>query len=211
MADAIAPIAVAGGTADGAHLHLILGAGRQAVQAHGARVGIKSAGLPRAGRAARHRSVAHFVGLGIVNRRHLDEQLAGVAVVNVQNVRRVQFGLGAVAAHGFKAAGKEFRQIVAAILLHVAGQLPEQANQRVTFVVFVRRGLCAALFLRGDGGGKGRERGLQSSRRNRRRGIGGVAGEALDDGPGGVFKLVVASAAKTKEDAELHGQFLVEG
>lgn len=202
VADGIAPVAVAGAAADGTDLELVVPAGREAVDGHVARVGEQAAVLPGAGRAiGTDEGVAHFVALRVGDGADADDELAGHAVDDVLDRGCFQRGGGAVRAHGVKAAGEQRGEVVATVLLHIAGQLAQQADERLALVVLVRRLGGAALRGGGDGLAEGRERGGEVGLCHRRRGVGGIAVGFHVDGHGRLFQGVIGRRGEAEEDA----------
>ena len=104
---------------------------------------------------------AEFIAFCVFHRADAGEQLAADSVFHVADVRFFEWDTCAVGAHGFEAAGKQRREVVAALFLHIRGELAEQTDEHGAFVFLVRRGCGAALGLGCDGGGKISQCGFQ--------------------------------------------------
>ncbi len=208
MAHGIAPIGVARRAADSADLEGVVCAGCQAIHGHGAGVGEEAAILPRAGRAAlADGGVTHFITAGIGDGTDAEDELAGVGIEDVADRRHGERRLRAVGAHGVEAAGEQRGEVVATVFLHITGELAEQIDEDVAFVVLIGRRRRAALLLRADGGAESVLRRLQRDGSDGRRGIGGVAVEVLEDFVGRLDETEVRSIGEAELDAEVGHMF----
>ena len=90
----IAPIAVAGGAADGAHLEHVGCSRGEAVDRHRARVGEDACGLPGTGSVPDADRQPHFVRLCMRNRCDFQHQFGAVPEADVENrgIRQRRFG-----------------------------------------------------------------------------------------------------------------------
>ena len=124
VAAGVAPVAGAGGAAEGADAEEVFGAGGEGVDGHGAGVGEEARTDPGAGGAAgADEGALGFVVAGVGDGGHAHEDLAGVAVAEVGDLGLGQRLLGVVGADGVESAGEEFGHVVAVVGLDVAGEL----------------------------------------------------------------------------------------
>src|SRR2546427_12475877 len=94
VADGVAPVAVVGGAADGAHVNAVRGTGRQTAEKHRPRPRKQAAFLPGARRTVRSdRRLLQFVRPGVKHLLHVYPKLAGVAVIDDRDGRLRQWQL----------------------------------------------------------------------------------------------------------------------
>ena len=176
----IAPVAIAGGSADRPHLEEIGRSGREAVDAHRPRVGEQAGGLPRPRSVAgAHRRRPHFIALRMRDGRDSQHEFGAVAAADVENRRIRQRGARASVYRGLKTAGHEDSEVVAAVILDVVLQLAQKRDQSRALVVLFRRGGRPALCLGGQGRAQIVDGGLHRLQIDRGRGESGVAGQPL--------------------------------
>ena len=211
MPDRIAPLGIAGAAADGADAEVVRATGDQAGHRHAARRLVHPGARPfahraRAGGGVRGSLTLRFVQARVGHRRHAQGQLAGAAVVDADDRRRVERGLGAAGARGVETAGKQFGQAVGRVALnrrlHVERELAQEADERLGRLILGGGGRRAALRLRGNGVGERGESRLQVGGGHRRGGKHGVAVETRQNVPGGFFEFMVRGARKAEQDAE---------
>ncbi len=212
MAHRVAPVALAGAAADGLGLELVDAAGREVADDH-ARVAEQAGVLVGAGDAAgADERVAQAIDARIGHGRDHHDELAAAPVDNVGDGGRVQRALRAIGADGFEAAGQQLGQVVAVIVLHVAGEPAQESHQSVALVVLVRRIGGAARLGGGDPSG---EVALGAGERVGVDGDGGIGWhgpkitgiEAVMDGLGGFLDDMIGAAGEAEADTELGHTF----
>ena len=155
MADGVAPVAVVGGAADGAHVNAVRGTGRQTAEKHPAGPRKQAAFLPGARRTVRSdRRLLQFVRPGVKHLLHVYRKLPGVAVIDDGDGRLRQGRRCADSGGGLEPAGKQRREIVVAVALNVTGELAQKRDQVMALFIFVSGGMDAARRLSRKGGGE---------------------------------------------------------
>ena len=145
VADRVAPVAVAGGAADGAHVNGISGTGRQTAEKHRPGPRKQAAGLPGATDTVRSdRRLLQFVRPGVKHLLHVYRKLPGVAVIDDRDGRLRQWQLCTDGRGGLEPAREQRGKIVVAVALNVTGELAQKRNQLTALFVFVGGGVDAA-------------------------------------------------------------------
>jgi hypothetical protein len=146
----IAPVAIAGGSAYGAHLEDIGGPRDEPRDLYQPGTGKQTGRLPGAWDVAgTHRRHPHFVALGACDGGDFDCQLGTVPGIYAEDGGVIQRRSVARGGRSLEAAREQDGKVVPAIVLDVVFQLAQKYNQSFLFVVLFRRCRRSSMGLRG--------------------------------------------------------------